>query len=196
MLDALREAAPAAGPIRLVPESYRETRSVGMLVLNDVGGGATRLADDLQGRLAGRASTSRRNGPGSRTSPLSASGSGRGCSRRYPSSGRSVRPMPLPTILCCGPVERSISLSNRLPWEGDVSGSRASSGRRPRAHRAAIRQRRRHEDERPRGRFDRLRSRPARSRSTSPSASAGSRAAGSSRSSARSRPERRRSSTT
>ena len=51
ILGALREAAAAAGPIRLVPERYRETRSVGMLVLNDLGGQATRLAEDLQGRL-------------------------------------------------------------------------------------------------------------------------------------------------
>jgi 2'-5' RNA ligase len=53
ILAALREAAAAAGPIRLVPERYRETRSVGMLVLNDLGGQATRLAEDLQGRLEG-----------------------------------------------------------------------------------------------------------------------------------------------
>jgi 2'-5' RNA ligase len=51
IVGALREAAAAAGPIRLVPEGYRETRSVGMLVLSDLGGGATRLAEDLQGRL-------------------------------------------------------------------------------------------------------------------------------------------------
>ena len=51
ILGALREAATAAGPIRLVPEGYRETRSVGMLVLTDLGGQATRLAEDLQGRL-------------------------------------------------------------------------------------------------------------------------------------------------
>ena len=51
ILGALREAATAAGPIRLVPEGYRETRSVGMLVLSDLGGQATRLAEDLQGRL-------------------------------------------------------------------------------------------------------------------------------------------------
>jgi RNA 2',3'-cyclic 3'-phosphodiesterase len=53
ILRALREAATAAGPIRLVPERYRETRSVGMLVLSDLGGEATRLAEDLQGRLEG-----------------------------------------------------------------------------------------------------------------------------------------------
>jgi 2'-5' RNA ligase len=51
ILAALREAAAAADAIRLVPERYRETRSVGMLVLSDIDGAATRLADDLQGRL-------------------------------------------------------------------------------------------------------------------------------------------------
>jgi 2'-5' RNA ligase len=48
---AMREAAAAAGPIRLVPERYRETRSVGMLALRDPGGAAERLADALQRRL-------------------------------------------------------------------------------------------------------------------------------------------------
>ncbi|MDX6399824.1 MAG: 2,3-cyclic 3-phosphodiesterase [Gaiellaceae bacterium] len=47
----LREAAAAADPIRLLPERYRETRSVGMLALSDPEGGATRLQADLQGRL-------------------------------------------------------------------------------------------------------------------------------------------------
>ena len=53
ILGALRETASAAGPIRLVPEGYRETRSVGMLMLSDLEGGATRLAEDLHGRLEG-----------------------------------------------------------------------------------------------------------------------------------------------
>jgi 2'-5' RNA ligase len=48
---ALRDVASAAGPVRLVPERYRETRSVGMLVLKDLAGTATRLAEDLFGRL-------------------------------------------------------------------------------------------------------------------------------------------------
>jgi RNA 2',3'-cyclic 3'-phosphodiesterase len=51
ILRALRESAAAARPIRLVPERYRETRSVGMLALRDLGGTATRLAEDLFGRL-------------------------------------------------------------------------------------------------------------------------------------------------
>jgi RNA 2',3'-cyclic 3'-phosphodiesterase len=49
--EALRRSAAAAGPIRLLPARYRETRSVGMLVLKDVTGAATRLAEDLFGRL-------------------------------------------------------------------------------------------------------------------------------------------------
>jgi len=51
ILEALREAAARSGPIRLVPERYRETRSVGMLVLSDLGGGASGLANDLHERL-------------------------------------------------------------------------------------------------------------------------------------------------
>ena len=47
----LQQAAAAAEPIRLLPERYRETRSVGMLVLKDLAGTATRLADGLFDRL-------------------------------------------------------------------------------------------------------------------------------------------------
>jgi RNA 2',3'-cyclic 3'-phosphodiesterase len=52
VLDALRAAAAAVGerPV-LTPVRYRETRSVGMLVLADEAGRATALAEDLQGRL-------------------------------------------------------------------------------------------------------------------------------------------------
>jgi 2'-5' RNA ligase len=50
--DALRAAAAAVpGPIVLRPLRYRETRSVGMLVLEDEEGRATALAEDLHGRL-------------------------------------------------------------------------------------------------------------------------------------------------
>ena len=51
IVGATREAAAAAGPIRLEPVRYRETRSVGMLVLADEGGAAAGLAEDLHGRL-------------------------------------------------------------------------------------------------------------------------------------------------
>jgi 2'-5' RNA ligase len=51
ILEATREAAAAARPIQLVPERYRETRSVGMLVLTDIARTALRLARDLFGRL-------------------------------------------------------------------------------------------------------------------------------------------------
>ncbi|HEY5693365.1 MAG TPA: RNA 2',3'-cyclic phosphodiesterase [Gaiellaceae bacterium] len=51
ILGALREAATGAGEIRLTPVRYRETRSVGMLVLEDEGGRAALLAGDLHERL-------------------------------------------------------------------------------------------------------------------------------------------------
>jgi 2'-5' RNA ligase len=51
ILGALRDAAAGAGEVRLSPVRYRETRSVGMLVLSDDGGCAARLAVDVQERL-------------------------------------------------------------------------------------------------------------------------------------------------
>ena len=51
IVGALREAAAGAGPIRLLPARYRETRGVGMLVLDDEGAHAALLAEDVQGRL-------------------------------------------------------------------------------------------------------------------------------------------------
>ncbi|HET7450499.1 MAG TPA: RNA 2',3'-cyclic phosphodiesterase [Gaiellaceae bacterium] len=48
---ALREASADSRPLELRPVGYRETRSVGMLVCDDPGGGAAMLADDLQARL-------------------------------------------------------------------------------------------------------------------------------------------------
>jgi len=47
----LGRAAAGAGPIVFEAVRYRETRSVGMVVLSDEGGAATALADDLAGRL-------------------------------------------------------------------------------------------------------------------------------------------------
>ena len=44
-------AADAPADLRLSPSRYRETRSVAMLTLDDPGGGATGLADDVQARL-------------------------------------------------------------------------------------------------------------------------------------------------
>ena len=51
IVGALRAAAAGAGELRLSPVRYRETRSVGMLVLEDDGGRAACLAGDLQERL-------------------------------------------------------------------------------------------------------------------------------------------------
>jgi RNA 2',3'-cyclic 3'-phosphodiesterase len=47
----LAEAAAVAGPIVFEALRYRETGSVGMVVLSDETGAATALADDLAGRL-------------------------------------------------------------------------------------------------------------------------------------------------
>jgi 2'-5' RNA ligase len=51
IVGALRAAAAPAGPIELQPLRYRETGSVGMIVLKDVTGAATVLAEDLTARL-------------------------------------------------------------------------------------------------------------------------------------------------
>jgi len=51
IVGALRDAAGRAGEICLVPVRYRESRTVGMLVLGDEGGRAALLADDVQERL-------------------------------------------------------------------------------------------------------------------------------------------------
>jgi 2'-5' RNA ligase len=51
IVGALGNAAAAAAEIRLTPLRYRETRSVGMLVLEDEGGRAALLAEDVQERL-------------------------------------------------------------------------------------------------------------------------------------------------
>jgi len=51
IVAALRDAATGAGEIRLTPVRYRETRSAGMLVLEDGRGNAALLAGEVQERL-------------------------------------------------------------------------------------------------------------------------------------------------
>jgi 2'-5' RNA ligase len=51
IVDVLRRGAAGAGEIRLAPGRYRETRSVGMLVLEDEGGHAALLAGIIQEQL-------------------------------------------------------------------------------------------------------------------------------------------------
>jgi 2'-5' RNA ligase len=51
IMSELRAASAAAAPIELRPGPYRETRSVGMIVLEDVGDAATALAGDVAERL-------------------------------------------------------------------------------------------------------------------------------------------------
>ncbi|HJQ49842.1 MAG TPA: RNA 2',3'-cyclic phosphodiesterase [Gaiellaceae bacterium] len=53
IVGALREEAAEAGEIRLDPIRYRETRSVGMLVLEDEGECASAFASRLHERLEG-----------------------------------------------------------------------------------------------------------------------------------------------
>jgi RNA 2',3'-cyclic 3'-phosphodiesterase len=51
IVDELRAASAGAAPLELRPARYRETRSVGMIVLEDASGRATALAADLAERL-------------------------------------------------------------------------------------------------------------------------------------------------
>ena len=51
IVDLLREEVAATVPFELEPVRYRETRSVGMLVLDDPSGRATDLAERVQARL-------------------------------------------------------------------------------------------------------------------------------------------------
>ena len=51
IVGALHDAAVRADPIQLAPAGWRETRSVGMVRLDDGGGAATRLAGDVHDRL-------------------------------------------------------------------------------------------------------------------------------------------------
>ena len=51
ILEALRAAAAPARPVALAPVRWRETRGVGMVVLDDLQGSAAALAADLHARL-------------------------------------------------------------------------------------------------------------------------------------------------
>lgn len=50
---ALRASCAGADPVVFEPATWRETRSVGMMVLRDLDGAAARLAEDLHTRLEG-----------------------------------------------------------------------------------------------------------------------------------------------
>jgi 2'-5' RNA ligase len=52
IVSALREAVAGAGPLPFEPASWRETRSVGMIVLRDLTGEAGALARRLHGSLS------------------------------------------------------------------------------------------------------------------------------------------------
>ena len=63
LVAVLRDSAARAGIPRLTVRRYRETRSVGMLVLDDEGGRAAAFANDLQGRLVGLGAYERERRP-------------------------------------------------------------------------------------------------------------------------------------
>ena len=86
--DALRESVRGVSEPVFAPERYRETRSVGMLVLSDEDGRATRIAEEAQRRLAEMGVYEPEQRPGFRISRSSASASGRGSSRRSPTWAR------------------------------------------------------------------------------------------------------------
>ena len=103
----LEAASRAARPVRLSAQGYRETRSVGMLVLDDAEGLRPRSRPICMRASCGSASTSPSVVPGFRTSPWCDSGSGHGSVLDYRSSGRSFRPEPLSTIPCSARQGRS-----------------------------------------------------------------------------------------
>ena len=51
IVGVLRDAAGETEPVAFEPSAWKETRSVGMVVLRDVTGGATDLAHRVHGRL-------------------------------------------------------------------------------------------------------------------------------------------------
>jgi 2'-5' RNA ligase len=63
IVGVLREAAAEAVPFTLAPTRYRETRSVGMVLLDDPSGEATRLAEGLHRRLEALGVYQRENRP-------------------------------------------------------------------------------------------------------------------------------------
>jgi 2'-5' RNA ligase len=63
IVDELRTVSAGAGPIELRPVRYRETRSVGMIVLEDVTGSATALAEDVGEHLERLGAYRRENRP-------------------------------------------------------------------------------------------------------------------------------------
>jgi 2'-5' RNA ligase len=94
ILAVLRAAAArAAGEIRFTPLRYRETRSVGMLVLEDEGGRAGELADDIHSALE-RLGVYRREGRPWLPHVTVARFSGRRLPGARPGAKASARPTP------------------------------------------------------------------------------------------------------
>ena len=118
IVAALRESAAAARPFELAPERYRETRSVGMLVLTDASGEPARPPGSQTGCTSGwrrSASTGGRAARGSRTSPWCASASALAGARRCRSSGLSLRPTRLLTFHVCTRPGRRYEVLESFP---------------------------------------------------------------------------------
>ena len=116
VVGSLSEAARGVEErIVLRVREYRETRSVGMLALEDEGGRAADLAGGLQSPPRGSRPVSAGETPLACSSHCaSLPGSTPAGSLFRPTSAGSVRPKRLSIIQCCGLAERSTSRSNRL----------------------------------------------------------------------------------
>ena len=112
----LREAAASAAPIHISVARYRETRSVGMLVLDDAA--AARARSRPTCLCAARPARRLRAGAAALASPRhrrSVSGAAAAATGAPRPRTRSVRPAPLFTFPGCAPAGRSTRFSNRLP---------------------------------------------------------------------------------
>ena len=114
----------------LTPRGYRETRSVGMVVLEDEHGRATRLAGALGRPSSGSASTSARPPVAPHVTVLRPPR--HAPARRFRSWGGSFRPKRLSIIRCCGRPGRSTRFSNRFLWEVDALTDSANTPSMPR----------------------------------------------------------------
>ena len=106
IVGALREAAAEAGEIRLTPVRYRETRSVGMLVLEDEGGRRRSSPTTFRRGSSDSASTAAKNVRGCRISRSRAGASGLGYGRSRRRRERLFRPTRLLICPDCIPVGR------------------------------------------------------------------------------------------
>ena len=112
--EALREAAAGSARPRFGVRGYRETRSVGMLTLEDEDGRGAAIAGRLQALLEERGLYRAEARPWLAQSPSCASASGRISARPRRRLRTYVRPTPLFSFLGCRRGALSTPFSNRL----------------------------------------------------------------------------------